>query len=198
MSGRAYKAVVLGRMYGLGVRSLAGSLGITVAHAERIMREMDARYPVLNAWLKRVTTKAAHFEPIVCTLGWSLSMTGRPGEHRTFLNYSMQGNGSELMRLVIVRAAAAGLKLIACAHDGFFIEAPIAEIERDAVSLQEIMRKTARDLLGGFELRADCKPEEGDIVRYPEPFVDKREREDKMVHWNRLMQLIGANEEDAA
>ena len=36
------------------------------------------------------------------------------------------------------------------------------------------MRQASRDLLGGFELRADCKPER-DIVRYPARFIDKRE-----------------------
>ena len=192
-----YKAVVLRRKYGKGAEATARDLGITVGRAQRDMRDMDTRYPVLNAWLGRVTTKAAHFEPIVCSLGWSLAMTGRPGEHRTFLNFSMQANGSEMMRLVVVRAAAAGLRLIGVAHDGFYLEAPIAEIERDAALLQEIMRKASRDLLGGFELRADCKPED-DIVKYPARFIDKREREDKMVHWNRLMQLIGIDQEEVA
>ena len=42
--------------------------------------------------------------PIVCTLGWQLASSGRPGEERTFLNFPMQANGGELMRLVIVRA----------------------------------------------------------------------------------------------
>ena len=69
------------------------------------------------------------------------------------------------------------------------IEAPIAEIEADVVKLQEIMRQASRDLFGGFELRADCKPR--DIVRYPDRFIDKREMEDGMVHWDRLMALIG-------
>ena len=78
---------------------------------------MNARYPVLNAWLERVITKAAHCVPITCTLGWSLTATGRPGEERTFLNFPMQGNSSELMRIVIVRAS--GLRLIGCAHDSF-------------------------------------------------------------------------------
>ena len=50
------------------------------------------------------------------------------------------------------------------------------------------MREVSRDLFGGFELRADCKP--NDIVRYPDRFVDKREREDGMRHWNWLMALI--------
>ena len=101
---QVYKAVVLGRIYGKGVVSLARNLGISKPQAQHIMDQMSARYPVLNAWLERVTTKAAHCVPITCTLGWSLAATGRPGEERTFLNFPMQANASELMRLVIIRA----------------------------------------------------------------------------------------------
>ena len=97
----------------------------------------------------------------------------------------------------IVRAGAAGLRLIGCAHDSFLIEAPIAEIERDVARLQDIMRQASRDLLGGFELRADCKPER-DIVRYPARFIDKREMEDGMRHWDRLIALIEDESEDEA
>jgi DNA polymerase family A len=126
---QVYKATVLGRIYGLGAASLARNLGISKSQAERIIDEMIARYPVLNAWLERVTTKAAHCVPITCTLGWSLTATGRPGEERTFLNFPMQANGAELMRLVIVRAGASGLRLIGCAHDSFLIEDTIDRIE---------------------------------------------------------------------
>jgi hypothetical protein len=185
-----YKAVVLGRIYGKGADSLARDLGISRAQAQRIMDQMTARYPVLNAWLERVTTKAAHCVPIVCTLGWSLTATGRPGEERTFLNFLMQANGSEMNRLVIVRARK--LPLIGTAHDGFLVEDTIGRIEATAAALQEIMRKVSRDLLGGFELRADCKPH--DIVRYPDRFIDKREREDGMQHWDRLMALIAGED----
>jgi hypothetical protein len=151
---QVYKATVLGRIYGLGVASLARNLGIPKAQAQCIIDQMTARYPVLNAWLQRVTTKAAHAVPIVCALGWSLASSGRASEERTFLNYPMQGNASELLRLVIVRAGAAGLQLIGCAHDSFLIEAPIAEINRDVERLQTIMRQASRDLLNGFELRS--------------------------------------------
>jgi hypothetical protein len=44
--------------------------------------------------------------------------------------------------------------------------------------MQEVMIAASRDLLGGFELRADCN--DGDITRYPDRFIDKREREDEM------------------
>jgi DNA polymerase I len=185
---QVYKATVLGRIYGLGAASLARNLGISKAQAEQIIDQMNRRYPVLAAWLKRVTTKAAHCVPIICTLGWSLTATGIPGEERTFLNFPMQANGAELMRLVIIRAGSAGLRLIGCAHDSWLIEDTIDRIEESVNRLQEIVRQTSRDLLNGFELRADCKPT--DIVRYPDRFIDKREREDGMRHWNRLLALI--------
>jgi hypothetical protein len=183
---QVYKATVLGRIYGSGAASLARNLGISKPEAELIIGQMRARYPVLNAWLERVITKAAHLVPITCTLGWSLTAAGRPGEERTFLNFPMQANASELMRLVVMRASK--LRLIGCAHDSFLIEDTIDRIEQSVAGMQEIMRSSSRDLLGGFELRADCKPQ--DIVRYPDRFVDKRERESGMQHWNRLMALI--------
>jgi hypothetical protein len=189
---QVYKATVLGRIYGLGAASLARNLGISRPEAERIIHQMHTRYPVLNTWLERVITKSAHLVPITCTLGWSLTAAGRPGEERTFLNFPMQANASELMRLVIVRASK--LRLIGCAHDSFLIEDTIDRIEQSVAEMQEIMRRSSRDLLGGFELRADCKPQE--IVRYPNRFVDKRERESGMRHWNRLMALIEESEDE--
>jgi hypothetical protein len=100
-----YKAYVLGRIYGMGVETLARNLGITRWHAQDILDQMSARYPVLNAWLERVLIKAAHIVPVICTLGWSLTASGKTNEARTFLNFPMQANGAELMRLVFARAA---------------------------------------------------------------------------------------------
>jgi hypothetical protein len=188
-----FKAVTLGRVYGKGATSLARDLGISKSRAAAIIDETRARYPVLEAWLQRVTTKAAHCVPIVCTLGWSLTAVGEPGEERTFLNFPMQGNGSELLRLVIIRASH--LPIIGCAHDSFMVEAPIDQIEAVVAELQAIMRQASRDLFG-FELRADCKPT--DIVRYPDRFVDKREREDRMQHWSWLMRLIEEDHDRSA
>jgi DNA polymerase-1 len=191
-----YKATVLGRIYGLGATSLARNLGISKSQADSIMDEMRARYCVLNAWLERVTTEAAHAVPITSVLGWSLTATGRRGEERTFLNFLMQAGGGELMRLVIVRAGWAGLRLIGCAHDSWFIEDTIDNIEQSVAQLQDIVRTATRDLFG-FELRADCKPEI-DIVRYPNRFVDERELEDGMRHWNWLMALIEEGDDDGS
>jgi hypothetical protein len=88
----------------------------------------------------------------------------------------MQGTAAEMMRVVFIRASH--LPLIGCAHDSFLVEGTIENIEAIVAEMQDIMRKTSRDLLGGFELRADCKST--DITRYPDRSIDKREREDGM------------------
>ena len=184
---QVYKSCVLGRIYGVGPGTFARNLGISKAEARRIIDQMTTRYSVLNAWLERIQVKAAHGVPITCVLGWALKMTGKPGEERTFLNYPMQANAAELMRLIIVRAGH--LPLIGCAHDSFIVEDTIERIEQTVAELREIICQASRDLLGSFELRADYKPET-DCVRYPDRFVDEREREDGMRHWNLFMTLI--------
>jgi DNA polymerase I-like protein with 3'-5' exonuclease and polymerase domains len=188
-----YKACVLGRIFGMGADTLARNLGISRAQAQTILDQMRARYPTLNAWLERIQVKAAHIIPITCTLGWSLTASGRVGEERTFLNFPMQANDAELMRLVFARAG--DLPIIGCAHDSFILEDRSDRIEQTVREMQEVMRAASRDLLGGFELRADCDLDK-DIVHYPNRFIDKREREDRMQHWNWLMRLIEEAEND--
>lgn len=190
---QVYKVIVLGRIYGMGADTLARNAGISKDHARHILDEMATRYAVLDAWLERILIKAAHGVPITCVLGWSLSATGRAGEERTFLNFPMQANASEMMRLVFIRASH--LPLIGCVHDSFLIEDRTDTIEQTVVEMQNIMRGVSRDLLGGFELRADCNPDR-DIVRYPHRFIDEREREDGMRHWNLLMMLIKEDHDD--
>ena len=147
---QVYKACVLGRIYGMGPGTLARNLGISRAEARRILDQMAARYPVLNAWLERIQVKAAHGVPITCVLGWPLKMiNGYPSEARTFLNYPMQANAAELMRLIIVRAGH--LPLIGCAHDSFIVEDTIERIEQTVAELRKIIRQASRDLFGGFE-----------------------------------------------
>src|SRR5262245_35099969 len=184
---QVYKACVLGQIYGIGAGTLARNLGISKAEAHQIIDQTNARYSVKKAWSDRVQIKAAHGVPITCTLGWSLKMvSGTSDEERTFLNFPMQANSAELMRLIIIRAGH--LPLIGCAHDSFIVEDTIERIEQTVAELREIIRQASRDLFG-FELRADYSPET-DCVRYPDRFVDEREREDGMRHWNWLMALI--------
>jgi hypothetical protein len=182
---QVYKGCVLGRIYGMGAKTLARNLGISVDEARRILQKMKERYPVLHEWLDRVLLKVAHCRPIVCKLGWSLTPKGVAGEMTSFLNYPMQANSAEFLRLIFIRASH--IPIIGCAHDSFLIEAPDYSIGETVAEMREIILQASRDLFD-FELRVDCDLEK-DIVRWPDRFVDEREREDGMKHWNWLMEL---------
>jgi hypothetical protein len=78
--------------------------------------------------------------------------------------------------------------MLGCAHDSFLIEDTIERIEQTVAEMREIILQASRDLFD-FELRVDCDPDT-DIVRWPDRFIDDREREDGMKHWNWLMELI--------
>ena len=183
---QVYKGCVLGRIYGMGSKTLARNLGISPDEASRILQMMKGRYAVLNEWLERVLHKVAHCQPIVCKLGWSLTPKGKPGEMTSFLNYPMQANSAELLRLIFIRSAH--IPIIGCAHDSFLIEDTVERIEQTVAEMREIILQASRDLFD-FELRVDCNPAT-DIVRWPDRFIDDREREDGMKHWNWLMELI--------
>jgi hypothetical protein len=183
---QVYKGCVLGRIYGMGAKTLARNLGISREEADRILQMMKERYPILHEWLDRVLLKVAHCRPIVCKLGWSLTPKGKSGEMTSFMNYPMQANSAELLRLIFIRAAH--IPILGCAHDSFLIEDTIERIEQTVAEMREIILQASRDLFD-FELRVDCNPDT-DIVRWPDRFIDDREREDGMKHWNWLMELI--------
>ena len=183
---QVYKGCVLGRIYGMGAKTLARNLGISSEEARRILQMMKERYPVLHEWLDRVLLKVAHCQPIVCKLGWSLTPKGKSGEMTSFMNYPMQANSAEFLRLIFIRSAH--IPIIGCAHDSFLIEDTIERIKQTVAEIREIILQASRDLFD-FELRVDCNPDT-DIVRWPDRFVDEREREDGMKHWNWLMELI--------
>jgi hypothetical protein len=126
---------------------------------------MKERYPVLHEWLDRVQQKVAHCQPIVCTLGWSLTPKGQPGEMTSFLNYPMQANSAELLRLIFIRSAH--IPIIGCAHDSFLIE---DKIERIGQTVAEMRGSASIARFVQFRT-ASCNPAT-DIVRWPDRFVD--------------------------
>ena len=148
------KGSVLGGMYGLGAEALAYKHGIAVSEA-RDLQAMAARiYPVLDVWLKRVLNKACMGRTLTAALGWSLEIKGFDDRRGTYLNFLMQANGAEMMRLATIYAVNRGLELCAIIHDAFMILSPVDRIDTDMAILCDCMRR-ARVVLGGFELRLD-------------------------------------------
>jgi DNA polymerase-1 len=100
--------------------------------------------------------------------GWRLHVTPetRP---TSLLNFPMQSNGSEMLRLACIFATEAGVKVCAPIHDALLIEAPLGDIEDAVAYTRACMARAGRIVLGGFEVRTDAE-----IVRYPDRYADER------------------------
>ena len=114
-------------------------------------------------------------------LGWTCTVGMTEFNERSIRNWPVQAHGAEILRVACIMAARHGIKLLAPVHDAVLIEAPIEEIETDVAKMQEIMRRAARTVLGGHELRT-----EANIIRHPERYSDKR----GAAIWTRVLELL--------
>ena len=97
------------------------------------------------------------------------------------MNFPMQANGAEMLRLACSMATERGIEVHAPVHDAVLIGSSIENIERDVKTMQVIMEEASRAVLGGFNI-----PTEAKIVRYPDRYMDKR----GVVMWERVMRLL--------
>ena len=167
------KESVLGGMYGLGADALAYKHGIGVAEARELQAMVPRIYPVFHAWLKRVLNKARMGKTLNAALGWPIEIKGFDDRRGTYLNFPMQANGAEMMRLATIYVIDHGLELCAIIHDAFMILSSANRIDDDMLILSDCVRRASRVVLRGFELRLDPK-----VILYPHRYeADERSRQ---------------------
>jgi DNA polymerase I len=181
------KESVLGGMYGLGAEGLAYKHGISVAEARDLQAMVPRIYPVFDEWLRRVLNKARMGKTIYAALGWPIEIKGFDDRRGTYLNFPMQANGAEIMRLTTIYIIDNALELCAIIHDAFMILSPADRIEDDVLSLRECMRRSSRVVLRGFELRLDPK-----VILHPHRYeADERSRQ----QWDDLIRRAERREQ---
>jgi DNA polymerase-1 len=180
------KAIVLGVGYGMGPESMAERAGIHVSTARSLLRQHRETYRTFWKWAENNVNIALVGGDLQTTFGWTIRCgTGISANTRSLLNYPMQANGAEMLRLAICVATEAGLKICAPIHDALLIEAPLDRIDKDIATLKSIMIEASRSVLQTLECRVDV-----DVVRYPDRYMD--EGGGKM--WDRVMNLLEAAE----
>jgi hypothetical protein len=113
-------------------------------------------------------------------LGWQMAVAegGRP---TSLLNWHMQSAGAEMMRLAIIMAVEAGLKICAPVHDALLMEAPVTELDDHIAKLQDIMTRASEIVLYGFTVRVGV-----DVITYPDRCADAR----GVSTWNTVMDIV--------
>jgi hypothetical protein len=108
---------------------------------------------------------------------------GKDVNPRSLMNYKMQANGAEMMRIAAIAATEAGIEVCAPVHDAFLIMAPLEMIQDQVETMRQIMEKASRAVTGVLTVRVDHK-----IVRWPARYMDKRGK----VMWDRVTGILAS------
>jgi DNA polymerase I-like protein with 3'-5' exonuclease and polymerase domains len=93
-----YKGVCLGVQYGQTEYGIALKLGITIVAARALLAAHRAIFPVFWRWIDDTVGRAMLTNQIHATFGWTAHLTAGSNP-RALMNWPMQTNGSEMMRL---------------------------------------------------------------------------------------------------
>jgi DNA polymerase I len=182
------KAIVLGINYGMGPDALAASAGITPCEAKELLRLHRDTYGTFSKWIEQTVDSALLVGQMSTVFGWRRWVGSDPNT-RSLMNFPMQANGAEMMRIAAIAATEAGIEVCAPVHDAFLIAAPLQRLDSDVALMRELMTKAGRAVTGGLDIRTDAE-----IVRWPDRYMDPR----GAAMWDRIMGLLSTGDRRAA
>ena len=155
---RAAKAVNFGIVYGIGAFSLSKDIDVSVAEADRYIKNYFAKYPNIKAFMENTVAEASEN-------GYAVTMYGRRRYipelknsnknvqafgKRAAMNAPVQGTAADIIKIAMVRvynrlkAEKLDAKLILQVHDELIIEVSEKDAEKAAAVLGEEMNSAAR------------------------------------------------------
>jgi DNA polymerase I-like protein with 3'-5' exonuclease and polymerase domains len=180
------KAVVLGTNYGMGPEALAAQIGLPVIDARQLLALHRATYRTFWRWAEENVARTDLNGVIRTVYGWPMHI-GPEWNPRAALNFPMQANGADIMRLAAMLATEAGIVVCAPVHDAFLIEADLDTLDDTITHMRAIMAEASRKVLNGFEIRTDAE-----IVRPPERYRDERGAQ----LWQTVLGLLGSQQHE--
>jgi DNA polymerase I len=175
-----FKTVVLGISYGMEHKAMAMRTGLSEAETREILRWHKTTYKPFWRFIGNTIATASFAGKLSTIYGWPIHI-GREIKPRSLMNFPMQANGAEMMRIAAIAATEAGLEVCCPIHDAFLIAAPLELIDEHTAHMREIMEKASRAVTGGLTVRTDHK-----IIRAPARYMDGR----GAAMWDRVMTLL--------
>lgn len=183
-----FKTVVLGIQYGLGARSLAARVGISLYEAGELLARLRARFYVFEDYAQCVADHAGLKLEVGTPLGWFMQCP--PGINpRTVRNFPIQATAAEILHVVCVLAERRGIQVVAPVHDALMAETEASQAEEVSAKLDQCMRDASRIVLRGYEIRTDVQ-----LIPAGGRFFDKRGQE----MWTTVARLLEKLEERRA
>ena len=177
------KAIVLGVQYGMGAESMALNADIHLSEARELLLKHKSTYWRFWKWAEQNVNAALLGCAIYTQFGWPIRLGfGSEANTRSLLNWPMQSNGAEMMRLACCEATEAGLMICAPIHDALLLEASVEDIDSHIEQLTTIMQHASELVLGeGRVCGVDV-----DKIAYPDRYSDER----GVVMWDRVMGIL--------
>jgi len=176
-----FKSCVLAVQYGMEAWSLAQRIGCTEYEARELLNLHRKTYPKFWKWSQAVLDHAELRRKLWTTYGWYIHYPATINP-RSVMNFPMQANGAEMMRLAACFGTERGVRVCAPVHDAFLIEFELAEEEEAIRTMQGAMQEASACVLGGYKLTTDVK-----VVRYPDRYMDKRGK----TMWDLVWGIVG-------
>ncbi|MGF6091974.1 DNA polymerase [Pseudomonas sp. 18173] len=172
------KAIVLGVNYGKGAKAIALETGMHEIEATTLLELHQRTYRVFWGWVKATVNAGLMGDSIRTVFGWSWRAAWLPQvdgkgkalqlNERALLNWPMQSNAAEMLRLACCLIDEGGIRLLAPVHDALVIEAPTAEIDAEVTRAVALMGIASAVVLGeGRVLGVDQY-----VVRWPNRFIE--------------------------
>ena len=121
-----FKRCVLAVQYGMAAGSLAEKIGVSKFEADKLLQLHRQVYSTFWKWSDNQLDLSIINNNQQTVFGWShkISYRAEKGQagfnSRTLVNFPMQANGAEMMRIAACLATEAGLEVCAPVHDALF------------------------------------------------------------------------------
>jgi DNA polymerase-1 len=183
-----FKTVVLGIIYGLGPRTLASRIGVSLFEAAEILARLHARFRIFEDYAQRVLDQAGLRLELSTQFGWVMQC--QPGINpRTVRNFPIQSTGSEILHVACILAERRGIEVIAPVHDALMAEADLDRADEVSAALDRAMRDASSVVLRGYELSTDVQ-----VIGPGKRFCDKRGAE----MWGTIERLLAKLKAESA
>jgi len=160
------KAVNFGIVYGIGAFSLSHDIGVTVAEADRYIKNYLAAYPAIAKFLTDTVERAKKDGFVTTYFGRRRPLPELASSNNNIRNFgeraakntAIQGTAADIIKIAMIKVAKRlkdeGMKskLILQIHDELIVEAPKDEADFAAAILKQEMERAAEL---GVPLRAD-------------------------------------------
>jgi DNA polymerase-1 len=183
------KPISIGINYGMSKYGAAAQSKKSLAWAASAIASHNHAYPVFTQWQHDMSTQARFDERISTVFGWPMAVHAET-RRGTLLNFPMQANGAEMMRLAAIAAYEAGIQICAPAHDAFWIMAPLSELTDTVEAMTKIMERAAFAVAG-----LHIPVEVAALVRWPQCLGDVRPAKAKgAAMWAEIQALLSSGE----